>query len=367
MLVWMGCALCALLVAFAIEKRRVSRSRVALGTVIHVNGIRGKTTTCRMLDAVLRGRFAVLTKTTGTNPRILHTDGRDLPIRRHGPANIQEQARTLCLAAREGAQVAVLECMAVRPELQRISEEQMIHADIAVITNVRYDHVLEMGRTLQDIAASLAGMIPYGGVLYTGDSGFFALFQEVAARRNSRAVLCLPEEGADANEAIVRAVARDMGLTAAEIDMGFTRVQADDGMEELITGTGTQGPFLFLNLFAANDPQSAMERLHPYQARHERLRLLYNHRLDRPDRLALFASHFFPAFEGAEVVLLGDAYPLARRLLLRHTPTLRIARGKSIEALLNPPAGTLLVGLGNTRGKAMRILTALREKKRSPA
>lgn len=366
-LIWMAGAFVLLCAAFILEKKRLMRSRRQLRTVIHVNGIRGKTTTCRMLDAVLRERMPVLTKTTGTDPRILHTDGRDLPIRRLGPANIHEQVRTINLAAREGAKVAVLECMAVRPELQRISEEQIVHADIAVITNVRYDHVLEIGDSLQAIAASLAGMIPYNGKLYTADEAFFPFFAERAAARNSAAVLCRPENGDDANAAIVRAIAVDMGLTEAEIDAGLAHVQADPGMEALYTVSGNLGTFHLLNLFAANDPQSALERLRPFVGAYNDIRFVYNNRLDRPDRLELFASRFFPAYPKTQVMLLGDAYPLARRLLLRHSPGLRVARAAHWKALLDTSPGTLLVGLGNTKGEAMRMLDTLRGGKEDAA
>lgn len=350
--------LCALLM---IEKLTLRKSRASLGTVIHVNGIRGKTTTCRMLDAVLRERYTVLTKTTGTDARILHVGGQDLPVKRIGAANIREQARALRMAAREKAQVAVLECMAVAPELQRVSEEQIVHADIAVITNVRYDHIYEMGGSLESIASSLAGMIPRGGVVYTGDAAFFPFFEEQAARKGSRAVLCVPEEGKNPNEAVVRSIAGDLGMTAAEIDAGLLHVQADPGMEALFMVPGTQGAFPFLNLFAANDPQSAMERLLPLQGQYERLRFVYNHRLDRPDRLELFAQRFFPQLGAAQVILMGDAYPLARRLLKKHAPALKVSREEKWQALLDTPPDTLLVGLGNTRGEAKRMLAAIEE------
>ena len=60
--------------------------------VIQVNGIRGKSSTVRLVDAGLRaGGFRVVSKSTGTLPMILHTDGREEEIRRRAPANIREQ------------------------------------------------------------------------------------------------------------------------------------------------------------------------------------------------------------------------------------------------------------------------------------
>ncbi len=43
--------------------------------VIHVNGIRGKTSTCRAIDAALRTRYRVFTKTTGTDAAMIDVSG----------------------------------------------------------------------------------------------------------------------------------------------------------------------------------------------------------------------------------------------------------------------------------------------------
>lgn len=62
------------------------RARRSFRHVIHVNGIRGKTTTCRLIDACLRqAGFRVFTKTTGTDPIYIDTAGVEHPIRRRGP------------------------------------------------------------------------------------------------------------------------------------------------------------------------------------------------------------------------------------------------------------------------------------------
>ena len=40
-------------------------------------------------------------------------------------------------ANKQKAEILVLECMAVNPELQYISEQHILEADVTVITNVR--------------------------------------------------------------------------------------------------------------------------------------------------------------------------------------------------------------------------------------
>lgn len=352
MLGWMLLAWCALCAAFAAEKKMLRKSREQLSLVIHVNGTRGKTTTCRMLDAVLRVRFRLLTKTTGTQARVVHVGGQDLPLRRMGPANIMEQARTLRAAAREKAEIAIMECMAVRPALQQVSENEILQANIGVITNVRLDHMLEMGDSLDSVAHALCRMIPTNGTLYTADQAFFPFFSAEADKRGSDAILCTPEEGQDANMAIVRRIGRDLGMTDTDITLGLSAVRTDSGMQALYCQN-------FLNLFAANDPQSALECLAPYQAQYAGFRFVYNHRIDRPDRLCLFAAHFFSHFPGASVYALGDAYPLVRRLLTRHMPSLRVIRARRWQSIPATPENILLVGLGNTKGEALRMLASL--------
>ena len=82
-------ALCAAyLLYLAGEKLLLSRCRSSFVHVIHVNGIRGKSSTVRLIDAGLRGGgVRVLSKSTGTLPMILHADGREEQIVRRAPAN----------------------------------------------------------------------------------------------------------------------------------------------------------------------------------------------------------------------------------------------------------------------------------------
>ena len=72
------CILCLLyLLYLGAEKLLARRYRRSLLHVIQVNGIRGKSSTVRLIDAGLRaGGFRVVSKSTGTLPMILHTAGR---------------------------------------------------------------------------------------------------------------------------------------------------------------------------------------------------------------------------------------------------------------------------------------------------
>ncbi len=96
--------------------------------------------------------------------------------------NICEQIGILDRARREGAQAIVMECMAVRPDLQKICEAHIMHSTIGVITNIRPDHLDVMGPTVDDVAVALSSTVPRGGTTVIGDARYTIQMQRVAGR-----------------------------------------------------------------------------------------------------------------------------------------------------------------------------------------
>ena len=129
---------------------------------IHVNGIRGKSTVTRLIAGVLReGVFRTVAKTTGSAARIIHEDGNESPIQRSGAPTILEQIDIIEQHVKPDTQALVIECMAVNPIYQNVSQHQIVKGNITVITNVREDHQDVMGETLPEIADSLSNTIPH--------------------------------------------------------------------------------------------------------------------------------------------------------------------------------------------------------------
>ena len=139
---------------------------------IHVNGSRGKSSVTRLIAAGLRaGGKRVVGKTTGTLPRIIDPDGREISIKRNQPANIIEQTKILRYIDKMfKPEVLVIECMAVLPEYQWFCENKIVKSQIGVITNCRLDHTNEMGKFREQIAHSLANTIPVNGSLFTSET-----------------------------------------------------------------------------------------------------------------------------------------------------------------------------------------------------
>ena len=65
------------------------------------------------------------------------------------------------------AEALVLECMALQPHLQALTELDMLQATHGVITNARPDHLDVMGPDARAVAHALAGTTPLAGRLYT--------------------------------------------------------------------------------------------------------------------------------------------------------------------------------------------------------
>ncbi len=65
-------------------------------------------------------------------------DEQEVVRRPHG-ISISEQIQVINSAVKRGADALVCECMAVRPDYQRVYQHQIINAGLTVITNVLED------------------------------------------------------------------------------------------------------------------------------------------------------------------------------------------------------------------------------------
>lgn len=272
------------------EKIITSIRRASFKYVIHVNGIRGKSTTTRLIDAGIRNcGYKVFSKTTGTIPTIINTKNEEVKIHRLGNANIREQIKMVKRAYKEQADVLVLECMAVNPELQYICERQILEANITVITNVRPDHIQDMGETLDDLAVAFCNTIPKEGHLIINDGDYSKLFSEKAKELKTECHIAKEYKGSDTldtfeeNIALALEVANVMNLDVDLFFEGMRNYHHDFGAfsEALINNT------IFLNGFSINDPVSIKKVyekiLNKYDA--NKITILLNSRSDRPTRV----------------------------------------------------------------------------------
>ena len=363
--------------AWEMLRHRRHRRRVPIR--IHVNGSRGKSSVTRLIAAGLRqGGVRTLAKTTGSAARIIHTDGRETPVHRRGAPNIREQLGIFRQAAREGAEAIVLECMAVRPDLQRVCEHRIVKATTGVITNVRPDHLEVMGPRLADVAESLSGTVPCRGHLVTAERRFAPFLEEKARRLESGFTLADPDSVSRDDLVPFRYVefADNLSLALAVCERaGVARETALTGMWQVAPDVGAMVPrrfevagkrLEFLNLFAANDPESTAfvwEHL-GLRERPERAIALINIRADLMRRSKDLAPLFGRQIAAAWYVLIGEQTKVFAEILRRErVPREKIVNlgGASAEAVwrtLVELAGddTVVVGLGNIGGAGMALL-----------
>lgn len=363
--------LCYLFCENLFNKRR----RKKLKYVIHINGIRGKSTVSRLIDAGLReGGYKVFTKITGTSPRIINTTGREKEILRKGKANIKEQIKAIKWAAKEESEILVLECMAVNPELQYICENKILKSDISIITNVREDHLDEMGNTLNEIARSLSNTIPTNGVLFTGDSNFFKFFKEEGKIKNTKVVLCnnLKKEYEKIDFAVNVAIAVDvckyLGIEEEQALSGMRKYHKDPGVLKTICYKNLKGKKIYLvNALAANDPNSSeiiLEKISKKNYFNNEKIILVNNRKDRVSRWEQYIKFVKKNEKKFDKIIISGEN---KKLFYHHLMKEKILKEK-IEILLNNnyfdtlDNDTFIIAVGNICGHGKEIINFMEEK-----
>ena len=238
---------------------------------IHINGTRGKSSVTRLIGAGLRaGGILNITKVTGTFPRLIIEDGTETYIHRKSSANILEQLSIVKYAASRKVRALVMECMALQPQYQTITEHQMIHSNIGVMTNIRLDHTDVMGHTLAEIAETLGRTIPKNEHLFTSENVIPQTLKNMADKQNTVSHFIDPQSVSFEEMKGFRYIEHreNVSLALAVCEhLGIDRETALKGMYEAIPDAGAlmayrvnafQKLLVFYNAFAANDPDSTL-------------------------------------------------------------------------------------------------------------
>lgn len=365
------CLFCIFYLFF--EKRRSECQRETFKYLIHVNGIRGKSTVSRLIDAGVRaGGYKVFTKITGTSPRIIDTFNVEREINRKGKANIKEQIKTINWAYREGAEVLITECMAVKPEYQYICENKILHADINIITNVREDHLDEMGKSLDEIASSLANTIPTNGAIFTSDEKYFDFFKREAIKKNSKVFINREEKEEyweidfPSNVALALEVCKYIGIDEKKALEGMKNYHRDPGVLKVLLYKNRENKIYFINAMAANDPNSTeiiIDRLSKKDYWNNKRYLLVNNRGDRVSRWEQYISFVKKIDKKFNKILIsGENRELFQKYLLKE----KIAKEK-IEIVGNASdfdsieKDILILAVGNICGNGKKIVDYFEE------
>jgi len=373
----------------ACEHRLHLRSLRAIPTRVHVNGTRGKSSVTRLIAAGLRaGGLRTAAKTTGSAARYIHPDGSEEPILRIGGANIREQMRVARRAAGEGVGVLVVECMAIRPRLQAISERMLVRSTIGVITNVRPDHLDEMGPTIDDVAEALAGTVPRGGILFTSEherSGPVAAradtlgteFREVAVSADARRLTegFSHVEHAE-NVALALAVCAHLGVPRDVALSGMRAAAPDPGALTIDRVCFGDRQIEFVNAFAANDRESTIaiwEALGALRAEAPQVFVVVGTRADRADRAHEFGAILAGDLEADRYLLTGSlTHPVRTTAIRLGLPDERLLdlAGRGADEILRrivelTTERSIVIGVGNIGGVGGRLAALFQERSES--
>lgn len=353
---------------------------------VHVNGIRGKSTVTRLVAGVLReGGIQTVGKTTGSAARIVFPDGNEAPIRRRGAPTILEQIDIIRDFTTPQTEALVIECMAVNPLYQRVSQDQIVKGNIGIITNVREDHQDVMGESLEEIADSLSNTIPRNGILITGEDRpeLRARLEANTLKRNSEFIYADPAWVTDEdlarfnylsfkeNLAIGLAVAQMFNIPHEVAMRGMVKALPDIGVVFVQRAVVNEVEIVWAPLFAVNDRESAImgiNALAPYYHESAVKIGVLNNRYDRAVRATQFAEiaardlalDYFVTFgayeEQVTALMVENGYPAAR------IANLGFSVNPTLETILNTITGLaggrqiLLIGMVNIHTPQAELL-----------
>lgn len=257
---------------YGVIEYRLHQKRIySIPIRIHINGTRGKSSVTRLIGAGLRaGGIANITKVTGTFPRLIIEDGTETYIHRKSSANILEQLSIVRFAASRKVKALVMECMALQPQYQTITEYHMIHSNINVMTNIRIDHTDVMGHTLDEIADTLGRTIPKNEHLFTSENVIPGTLKKMADKRNTISHFVDPQSVSHDEMKGFRYIEHreNVALALAICEhLNIDRKTALKGMYDAIPDAGVLMAYrvevfrknlVFYNAFAANDPDSTL-------------------------------------------------------------------------------------------------------------
>ena len=385
-LIVLGTLAFALCIAGILEFQYHLRSLDAIPLRIHVNGTRGKSSVTRLVAAGLReGGLRTFAKTTGTAPRVIDSEGKDRIIHRLRLPSIGEQVRLLSYFASERPQAVVMECMAVQPQYQWIAEHQMVKSHIGVITNVRPDHLDEMGPTEDDVAYSLCNTIPVDGILITGEDQKKDILKEVASSNLSDLIFSddnsVTNDELDkftymehpSNVAVALDVCKEAGISREIALAGMHKVQPDLGALVAWNLDMNEKRLQFVNGMAANDPVSTLQIWKFVIDRYPAVGgtcVFFNSREDRPLRTRQMIELTLEEIKPDHFFIRGDKVTSAVKGLSHHSPKTDVKvigldepLDEVVDLLEKLPNDTLIYAIGNQVGAGQEILQLISEYK----
>ena len=274
-----------------------------------------------------------------------------------------------------------MECMAVQPQYQWVSEHKILQSNYCVITNVRADHLEEMGFSHNHIAKSLSNTIPINKKVFTSERESVAPIVNKAIDNNSEINICDGEhldkkylegfpfiEHPD-NIALALEVCHSIGVSRDDAIKGMKQVRPDPGALTVNKLKINDNNVQFVNAFAANDPQSTIQTISMIKDnyKNKKVGIFLNTRSDRQLRTTQLLDLIFSKIRPNHLIVRGDN--LDDRISLeseKHSPIpLSLFNEEAThEQILDEISnlnGYLIIGIGNIVGWGELFMKKLRE------
>ncbi|MCD6329609.1 MAG: poly-gamma-glutamate synthase PgsB, partial [Candidatus Cloacimonetes bacterium] len=359
--------------------------RKKIPVLIHINGTRGKSSVTRLIAAGLReGGKQTIAKTTGSAPRIILENGSEIPIKRPCGPNIREQVKICKFAAKRSAEALVLECMAVMPEYQWVTEHKIVRSDIGVITNIRLDHLDVMGPGIKNVTYSICNTIPQNSISFTSEKKLFPYMKKIADQKQTKLLLSDPEAVDDEvleqfsyiehkdNISLALDVCKACGVERDIALEGMKKANPDIGATTLFHIHENDRDVYFAHSFAANDPESTEFVINSVKELHPDIKFcgfILNTRADRMFRSKQLVKMLENIdFDG--LYLIGQetstvyAYVQSNKLPMSKVHNFGWVTGEQFMKKLDTikTKNILLIGIGNIGGNGGIIVNYFKEK-----
>ena len=359
--------------------------RKKIPLLIHINGTRGKSSVTRLIAAGLReGGKRTIAKTTGSAPRIILENGSEIPIQRPRGPNIREQVKICKFAAKRSAEALVLECMAVMPEYQWVTEHKIVRSDIGVITNIRLDHLDVMGPGIKNVTYSICNTVPRKSISFTSEKKLFPYMKTIADKKQTKLFLSDPEAVDDEvleqfsyiehkdNISLALDVCKACGIERDIALEGMKKANPDIGATTLFHVHENDRDVYFAHSFAANDPESTEFVINSVKELHSDIEFcgfILNTRADRMFRSKQLVKMLENInFDG--LYLIGQetatvyAYAQSNKLPMGKVHNFGWVTGEQFIRKLDAinTKNILLIGIGNIGGNGGVIVNYFKEK-----
>lgn len=271
--------------------------------------------------------------------------------------------------------------MALQPNYQWVTENQIVHATIGVMTNVRLDHTEVMGETIEEIAESLGNTIPENFSVFTSEDENDHVLKKVAANKNSSLTISQTNSVSKSemkgfsyiehreNVALALDVCTSVGIKREVALQGMYEAIPDEGALTRSCISYNMKEFNFYNAFAANDPDSSLmiwRKIRDEVGMKGSKAILLNTRQDRLERseqlIEMVGKHLNNELD--LIILMGES----THIIEQHAIQNNCSKDKIINlGWINEPSELLepisfhteskinIVAIGNMGGKGAEI------------